>query len=137
MSANYNESDHPRDPLGKFRDKPGASGASGVSLSADSTTQRIVGVISSINDGSWKDQETPLDMSNQESVSYRSTIRGDVTEGHVFDDQNREIATFTRRCVARRDGNLEEVVLKTKTTKIGHRDDGLHTTITRIIREPY
>lgn len=93
--SSYNENDQPRDPLGKFREKSGTSGASGVNLSADNTTSRVAGVIQSINGGSWKDQEVPLDMSGRESVSLRKIVDGTVVEGSVYDEHGNAIVMFT------------------------------------------
>lgn len=66
MSANYNESDNPRDPRGKFRDKPGANTKPGVALGANAegggdATQAARELWSQKDRGDFTFEENPFD----------------------------------------------------------------------------
>lgn len=93
MSA-YNESDHPRDPLGKFRDKPGASGTSGVSLSKSGPMRRMDDVISRITNGNPRDKEVVDLDGGQAFYSVVDTRGGKTVECTVFDDDHNREFTY-------------------------------------------
>lgn len=92
----YNEKDHPRDPLGKFSNKLGASAASGVSLAEDRTPERLASVVRDINANRYDGKDVvALDVANTETVAHEKRSGCNIVRGTVWGADREEKALYS------------------------------------------